>query len=639
MFDIHHSKLDLNFDNEVIDKVINLDAWLDASILIDSEDKKIATIAFNSILDALIGQIDKDDTYKQFSTALEAINQIFKTWQNDGEKIHGLNIFIGILQRKNLIFSTFGRPSGYLLKRDGDIMEIIEREDAGRKEFSFISNGDINEGEMIVIGSNHLFDELSKSDLRETILMESAESVIKNIESILGGENIDKNIGFFVMKNDYFMAPKEPTSLWKYWDMAKHVGMSCLDNKPVKKLVALAMIRKDKLSEQGQLIKAGAFLWGIAISSFLLYSIIAGILWTSTASKEVETSRQSLVQAREYIKVANENLANPDIFDLNIKKAEGLVYEIKDKQLFLNDISKILDDITIIKKQYNGVESFEATDDKLILKHTKGNGVIRVLESKGKPYIVTKTSIIGPIIPGSVPKETVFTQLDANDSFKDATVAGEAIVLTTQNARVVNFSRSGFFQYVDTLGQKTWSESADMDSFNGNIYLLAKEQNQIVKHKKVGENYDAGTPYLKADDVKNIGKVLSIGVDGGIYLLKADLSLLKVFASPTYRIESILINKLPKNYSLEGTPSNIKIKTRGDLSYVYMLLNNKVWVFQPNSKGFQDTKSLTYVGQIEGKDTTIRDFFVSHDGQLLTLTEKGLFTLKFEVSNNKIIVR
>ena len=92
-------------------------------------------------------------------------------------------------------------------------MEIIEREDAGRKEFSFISNGDINEGEMIVIGSNHLFDELSKSDLRETILMESAESVIKNIESILGGENIDKNIGFFVMKNDYFMAPKEPTSL------------------------------------------------------------------------------------------------------------------------------------------------------------------------------------------------------------------------------------------------------------------------------------------------------------------------------------------------------------------------------------------------------------------------------------------
>ena len=54
MFDIYHSKLDLNFENEVVDKIINLDVGLDAFILIDSEDKKIATIALNSILDALI---------------------------------------------------------------------------------------------------------------------------------------------------------------------------------------------------------------------------------------------------------------------------------------------------------------------------------------------------------------------------------------------------------------------------------------------------------------------------------------------------------------------------------------------------------------------------------------------------------
>lgn len=203
----------------------------------------------------------------------------------------------------------------------------------------------------------------------------------------------------------------------------------------------------------------------------------------------------------------------------------------------------------------------------------------------------------------------------------------------------MNFTKSGFFQFADSLGQKTWQESNELESFNTNIYLLNKDETQIFKHKKSGENFDAGSPYLKDDDVKNIGKILSIGIDGGIYILKSDLSLLKVFGAPKYRVESILINKIPKNYNLENTPEATKIKVRGDLAYVYMLLNNKVWVFQPNTKLFQDTKSLTYIGQIEAKTGKIKDFYVSHDGEVLTLTDGGLYTLKFEVSNGKVIVR
>ena len=639
MFDIYHSKLDLNFENEVVDKIINLDAGLDAFILIDSEDKKIATIALNSILDALIWNINTEDTYKQFSAALEVINQVFKTWQNDGDKIKWLNIFIGILQRKNLVFSTLWNMSGYLIKRDGDITEILDSSDIGKKEFSFISNWDINEWELVIIWSNRLFDALSKSDLRESALMDNSENIIKNIQTILSGENIEKNIGFFAIKNDYFAPPREQTTVSHYFDSFKHFGMKCLDNKPVKKLVAMSMVWKDKLALQGQILKAGIFLVGILISCFFLYSIISSILGTSTTSKELETSKQSLIQAREYIKIANENLANTDVFDLNMKKAEDLVYEIKNKQLFLNDISKILDDITIIKKQFNGVESFETTQARLLYKNVRNVSVIKVLENKGKAFIVTKNSIIGPIIPNTLPKEAVFTQMNSNDSFKSAVVAWDSIILLTQQSNVVSYSKSGFFQYVHTIGQKTWQDSTEMESFWDNIYLVSKEQKQIIKHKKVGENYDAGTPYLKGDDSKNIGKILSIGVDGGIYILKNDLSILKVFGSPKYRIESILVNKLPKNYILEGNTDGIEIKTRNDLSYVYMFLNNKIWILQPNTKLVQDTKSLLYIGQIEGKDSKIKDFYVSHDGQILTLTDTGLYTLKFEVSNNKVIVR
>ena len=37
-------------------------------------------------------------------------------------------------------------------------------------------------------------------------------------------------------------------------------------------------------------------------------------------------------------------------------------------------------------------------------------------------------------------------------------------------------------------------------------------------------------------------------IDGGIYILKKDMSMIKFFASPTYRLQSLIINKLPKNY-------------------------------------------------------------------------------------------
>lgn len=638
MIDTHHGKVDLQHSNEVIDKIVNLDSGLDAFILIDSEDSKISTIVLNSILDALIGNISRDDTYKHFSGALENINAIFKTWQNEGDKIKWLHIFIWILSKKNLIFSTMGQPVWFLVKRDGEVIDVVDTSDHGKREFNFISSGEVNEWEVLIVGSNTWLAELSKSDLRESVLSESSENISKNIVTILSGENLEKNVGIFVIKNDYFAPPKEDTKFTHIFSNTKHFWMKLLDNKPIKKFVAMMMIWKEKLEAQWQLIKWWVLLGGIVVSIFLLYSIIGWLLSSTSTSRDVENSRELLTQAKEYIRLANENIANPDVFELNIQKAEENVYQIQDKQLFLNDINKILEDISIIKKQFNGVEVFDNSDDKLVT-NTLPESALRVLENNGKTYIITKNSVIWPILPNVEPKTYTFDALDASDSFKDAAFVGEDIVILTSLSKVVNFSRSGFLQYADVIGQKIWQESSEVDSFASNIYLLNKERNQIFKHRKTGANFETGTPYLKPEDATALWKILAVGIDGWIYMLKDNLTLYKVFASPKYRLESIILNKLPKNYDIEWNVENIKIKTRWELSYFYMLLNDKIWVFQPNTTRFQDTKSLTYIGQVEAKNGTIKDFFVAHDGELLVLTDSGLYTMKFEVSNDKLIMR
>jgi len=78
--------------------------------------------------------------------------------------------------------------------------------------------------------------------------------------------------------------------------------------------------------------------------------------------------------------------------------------------------------------------------------------------------------------------------------------------------------------------------------------------------------------------------------------LKKDLSILKFFNNP-YRLETIKLNNFPNNYKKDPNNNKIKIVTRTNLNYVYLLLNNKIWILKPDqpTKFFTKTKSLKYL--------------------------------------------
>lgn len=636
MFDIHQAKIHLGKENEVLSKHINLDADLECFILIDSTDTKISGLVLNNVLDTIIWNISKYDTYKDFSNALENINLFIKTWQNDGNKIKDLSIFIWILSKHSLTFSTIWKASGYLIKKDGELIEITEKSDI-KKEFSFISSGDINDGEVVIISSNRLLDFLSKSDLRDSGSLHKSEDILVNLENIIKWEKLDDNISLFSIKNNYFLISKENDKVHIYGTKCKYYALKMFDNKFVKSTIANLMLWKEKLACQSRMIKNIVFVLWILVSVIFLYNIIGTILSSSSNVQNIEASKVKLEEIRTYIRIANENIANPDIFSLNIKKADDLILEINQKELFLNDIQKIMEDITIIKKQFNGVESFEEEKEKLISDGIDA-GARSIVQISWKIYVISKNTVFGPILSGQEVKKYVFDKLGNADAFKEAIVFNNSILILTEQSKVVNFTTNGFFRYVDSVGQTSWEKMTQVESFGQNIYTINNAGNQIVKHTRNGDNFNAGIPYLKDEDAAAIWNILSIGIDGGIYILKKDLSIVKVYASPKYRMENILINKLPKNYTVEEN-SPVVLKTRQELSYVYLLMNNKIWVFKPNSKSYLDTKNLTYIGQIEGKTAKIKDFYIAHDGELLVLNEKWIYKLTFEVSDTKLLLR
>lgn len=612
----------------LISKQIHLDSDLDLFFLIETNDSRLTDLLDRKILDASLGNIDLQNVYKDFSGVLENINGVLRTWRQDAEQKPKVHMVAGVLHRNTFLFSTVWRASCYLIKAEGEVLEITDSKDKP-EEFVFISNGKLDVGDTISMSSRRLFKYLSESDFSDSLRDSDVEHFHKNISLILNEELWGKDI--IVSSFMYYLELGEPaTHKWK------DVLFRMLDNAIVKRAIAWWMMAVDKMIAQKKYVKNAAFVGGIIVSFILLYVIISGVIAKTVDNRETINSKELIVEARQYIKLAGDNTGNPDMFDVNIKKAEELVSDLKDKNIFLDDVQRLLDDITVMKKQFNGVESFDETVDNAL--YTGDVGVANsLLKLQSKTYIVTKNSVVWPLETTGEPLVHIFSDL-GDDSFVDAVALDDVLVLLTSGSKIVTFDTTGFFRYADVAGQAKWEEAASIATFGNNIYLQGRD-NQIYKHAKSGNNFKEWQKYLSDADVADIGSVLDIAIDGGFYILKSDLSMLKFFASPKYRLESLTINKAPKNYDVENSLDPVRVKTRQELNYVYMLLNNKIWVFQPNTKSVYDTQSLQYIGQVEGKRHTIRDFYIDHDGELLVLNDAGVYQLQFEVSDGKLILR
>lgn len=625
-----------NLINYTQEKTITIDKDITAFILVDVSEKRIWDIITNKIVDYVIDNINSDskNIYDSFSVVLDFLNWFFKSLALKWENLWALNISIWILEENKFHFSKIWNSAIYLLQ-DDDLTEITQSgsPEKNTSEFSYISSWALRVNDIIIMANEKLTDYLTKWDFTESINLDSIENTWANLENILNNENISTNIMLVSFIYDF---ASEEVKINKHLENLKHFWLKLLDNNYIKKTLATALVLKDKFNISDKIFRNSLFVAWIVVSVSLLYIIIGWIVSTTNNSMNISTAKEKLIEARDYIRVANENMNNADLFDLNIQKATDITTEIKDKKLFLNDVDKIIDDISILKKQYDWVESFESTTSNLIYR-TEEKWFIKTIELNNKTYLINSNFLLWPIVSGEKPKKYLFDKLE-DDYFIDAKVMRDKIVLLTKSSRVVTFDKNFEFKFVHVIGQDKWESSDSIDTFGTNIYLLDKIKNQIFKHKTAINWYSIGQWFLEDSDIKSIGNISTIAVDGWVYILKNDLSLLKLFTAPKYELETITLNKLPKNYK-SMSPSNSTIITRDDLNYIYIYVNNTIFVFNPSSKRYQDVKSLTYIGQIEWKKYKINSFYVKHDWEINILNETGLYKLWFDVSDGKLMLK
>lgn len=624
----------------ILTKKIEIDTNLYACIVMDIANDTYRSLLLSKITDLIIGNIGGGkNTYKQFQNILETLNFYIKTLEDEQKKSEepahtfNLHILIGILENTNFYFSKIGVASCYLLTKEWDFFVVSDEKETS--VFEYISSGKIGLGDTIILVNAPFHEILTSQEKEDLKNPKKIDEIHTLLFKIFQENHIDSPLWFLSFQYEILEEVlKKPHPLvkameWIYYKLYLHTLVLRIEQYIQKYAWIFEKYKRN--------IKIVVFLSWILVSIFFLFVILQSFIHTSPKDVDLEKYKTDLIKARNYANLAYENIDNSDLFNHNIKKAEELLSQVKQKKVFLSDIQSIEDDIAILKKQYQGIEVVEWNEGRLIFSWSFQNAT-KLIEFNQKMYVLTPQSIIWPLIPWKKAKTHIFEAFDIQDEFVDATTVQDGIVIITKKGKVIRFWKNEQFQYASVIGDKSWNVSPWIVSYNNQIYLTNKENTQIYRYAPSGKDFTRGKEYIKTEDINSIAPILSIAIDGWIYILKKDLTLVKIFAFPKYRIQSMILNKLPSNYTHTSTKQP-QLFYFPKSKYLYLFLDERIFIFEPNTTSYVDTKSLTYIGQIEGKWEKILSFYVPREKEIYVLTSKGMYKVSFEINNQKLFVQ
>ncbi|EKE26544.1 MAG: hypothetical protein ACD_4C00246G0001 [uncultured bacterium (gcode 4)] len=618
----------LNEKNFVTTKKINIDFWLEAIIQLNYSDKNFLSLIENIIIDILLWN-SWSEVYSNFSLSLEKINKEIKKLSSD-YNLSNLNVFVWIIEKETLHFSILGNYSIYLIKNN-KIINIADWMQWKNLEFSYISSWNIWQFDNVYISNIEILNYITKDDILEISLIDDSEKKLELIEKIISQEDITEQYDMIVLNCKKDIIAFQKNSFETIKNQFLNIKDKLWENKQVQ--IAIEKI-KSRIDLNNKYVKITFFSVWVLVSISLLYLIISQILIQNVKSSIPAEYKNKLIEAQMIIEKTTKDLWNKEVFTNNIKKAEELIFQVREQNIFLNDVKKLLDHISSLKKQLNWIESFALTKDKSQVEFDSSFSVNWIFELNKKYYFVWKNSIIWPYIKWEQIKK--YDYPDWEEAISADLSPDWYIYILTKTYRILMFNKQEY-KYINVEWQKTWENAKSIKTFNSNLYLLSDEWNQILRHKPGVNGFSSKFWIIDDNDTKNL-KIYDFAIDGWFYMLKNDLTIDKIITAPTYFKRSIVINWLPKNYTNDGV-NEPKIFTGLNLNYIYVLLNNSIWIFEADSKNYKDVKAIKYIGQLEPVESKINTIYIPKDWTILVWNNKWVYTINFEISDWKVVVR
>lgn len=385
---------------DISTKKIRIDASLELYFQITSEGSGARELLENAIVEVCSeGKKPSETDEVFFSRLLSSLNRFLA----QKEMIFAsakIRIFLGLLRGDTLSFSLCGPSTVYLQQGDA-IMDIADGMSTTNKEFSYVSTGTVGLGDVLYVANTDLLAFLTKEDLHDLAGTHDTDL----IESLLSREAKGESVECLVFRNmkeyDFqdttsgtFRSRNENPFVAMAIDYAKKGYSSTktyYKSLNIEQKAKMFLEREDVrafLSKKE--VRAGFFLSGIIVAVAFLYIITSSIFQANVSSSVPETYKSKLIEAQTILNRSGKDIANKDVFKDNLKKAESLIFEVRNENLFRNDVESLLAQLSTLKRQFNGIETYTLANHQEIFSfaNDKDFSPIGIFENSKKLYFV-----------------------------------------------------------------------------------------------------------------------------------------------------------------------------------------------------------------------------------------------------------
>lgn len=597
--------------------------------IIDGEGESTVSILEDHILESISStEWNPRETSHDFSYITEHYNSFVTSFPR--EEIADIRILLGMLQGENLTLSTVWGTHGVFIEASGEFIDITVHENRSY-EFHSITTGKIPVGATVYLGSDDIDHILGHDVLAE--LASLAPDVWSETSKRVIEREIIANLHIIRLSRRIYDTHTIVSTRWrKQADILRDRGVVLAEYIRSRKMWEKTKGLIQKLPTLRNPRYQIAFLSiGVVLLFALAYSLISSIL--TVLSTNTSDTKNLLIQAKILIDDGQKLSGNPTAFNTKITQAEKILFDLRKEQSHMLDTQELLARIASMKKEVYDIQSIDMTQLSSTIPFNPAEfSPVGVIERDKKLILLGEWGAILNYVTGDkIIKVVPYPGGERVKSF-DAGEDGSIYILTTQNH--ILSPRRDEFAYVNVTGQNSWEDALSIKTFNGNIYLLDATRNQIERHKP-GVNWFSQKSGLM-DKVQS--GIFDLSIDGWVYLYMEDGKILR-YAWDKNTLTPIILNKIPGEWNIDTSKNSVFI-TRSYLSYTYVLNGDHIWIFQPDSKRFQDVKAWNYIGQFELKtDSSIKHISVPRDGLIYVTTTTWVYTLKFEYIDGKIIFK
>lgn len=568
-----------------------------------------------------------------FTELLEGINHQLDTLYLQHKK-SDVSLFIGLVVGKHVHFSMFGPEITGIIVSQSNIEDIFTDMDTGEWHFVYDSHGDIRENETLFVFSPKVDTHIIGSECRNLShlpLSERCQLLAERVERSYSDDSIIMSIGEEKEKTREHWNPKRMSETRKKWaaliDSARKVW-----DESIRKI-------QSSFSDLWKNTQNWVIVSGLFISVVLLYFIITSVMNSQYTIFVPQKYKDMVAEARVSLDDATRMIDQPDNFAPAITRVRDIITKIKAADVLKFDVAQLENDIAVLERAVNKVTSLKQDEYTGVYSYTKAVDSLpfSIYTYDKKVTLISKEGIIGPFIPGEPAKES---SIPNGEKYTFSDMDGEGrIYIGTDKDKIYLFDKwlSNTLNVQQVGG---WDKAIGMSVYNSNIYLLSTDAKQIYKYRKQAENNYSGRSFVISDNQTN--SIVDIDIDESVWTLNnsTPVSLEKILTAPRYERRPIVMNGLGINSFQNINPDTTKIYA-GDLyQEIYILSDNRIWVFVPSSKRFSDVRNVTYIGQIDVPNVVITDMAVEQDGDVRKIyfgsPKSGIFSTKITIKDNKI---